>query len=50
MAENTKAIVMSVIIGADIVPSKHSYHLYEKGMIHELPGAELCDRLRRADM
>ena len=50
MAENTKVILMSVIIGADIVPSKHSCQLFENGKIHELLGEVLYDRLRQADI
>ena len=40
---------MSIIIGADIVPTKSNYDLFEKGDVLELVGQELLDILNKAD-
>ena len=40
---------MSIIIGADIVPTKSNYDLFEKGTALELVGQELLDILNKAD-
>ena len=40
---------MSIIIGADIVPTKSNYDLFEKGNVLELVGQELLDILNQAD-
>lgn len=40
---------MSIIIGADIVPTKSNFDLFEKGIALELAGQELLDALNKAD-
>lgn len=40
---------MSIIIGADIVPTKSNFDLFEKGDALELVGQELLDILNKAD-
>ena len=40
---------MSIIIGADIVPTKSNFDLFEKGDALELVGPELLDILNKAD-
>ena len=41
---------MSIIIGADIVPSKHFFSSYENRKIHDILGDELCDYLNKTDV
>ena len=40
---------MSILIGADIVPTKSNYDLFEKGTTLELVGQDLMDILNKAD-
>lgn len=40
---------MSIFIGADIVPTKSNYDLFEKGDALELVGQDLLDMLNKAD-
>lgn len=40
---------MSILIGADIVPTKSNYDLFEKGDALELVGQDLMDILNKAD-
>lgn len=41
---------MRIIIGADLVPSRHNYDLFEKGNADDLVGVELASILRESDI
>lgn len=41
---------MRIIVGADLVPSKHNYDLFEKGNADDLVGVELASILRKSDI